>query len=258
VSERDRWAEAAAAFARGRYDVWRDHSDRVNVDLLDEWLAANPCGRLLKTDLFDEAVGTGLCRPLGRHARRVVAIDVSIATARDARTRGDLVLAADVRALPFLPHSFDTIVSTSTLDHFGSRDEVARSLGGLATALRPGGRLLVTLDNLENPKLRLRSAVPWWLLRHTGLVPYYVGVSLTRAQLCRDLQSLGFEILDVRGIMHAPRITAVALSRLPVFTRARWRRALLAVLARCEALGRLPTRFLTAHFVAVLARKREG
>jgi SAM-dependent methyltransferase len=258
VPDPDHWATAAAVFADGRHHLWRDHSDRVNVVLLDEWLGEGPCGLVLKTDLFDEAVGAGLCRALRARARRVIGIDVSIATARDARPQGGTVLAADVRHLPFLRDTFDTIVSTSTLDHFDSTEEITGSLGELAQVLRPGGRLVVTLDNLENPKLWLRSAVPWSLLRRTRLVPYYVGASLARRQLCRVLAALDFEILDVRAIMHAPRITAVAVSRLPAFAHDGWRRAFLAILAGFELLGRLPTRFLTGHFVAVLARKKDA
>jgi O-antigen/teichoic acid export membrane protein/SAM-dependent methyltransferase len=250
-----RWVDAAAAFADGRHRLWRAHSDRVNRDLLDRWLGDGQCGLVLKTDLFDEAVGSGLWGSLSARARRVIGMDVSVETARRARPAGGAAVAADVRRLPFARHAFDTVVSISTLDHFDSAEELTSSLAGLADVLRPGGRLVVTLDNLANPKLWLRSTVPWSLLRRTGLVPYYVGASLPRTRLRRELEALGFEVVAVRGVMHAPRITAVAVSRLRIFERARWGRGLLAVLAWCEALERLPTRFLTAHFVAVLAVK---
>lgn len=256
MSERDRWNDVVPVFADGRHRLWRDHSDRVNTALLDAWLGEDSCGLVLKTDLFDEAVAAGLCHALHARARRVIGIDLSITTVRRARPNGGTVVAADVRRLPFLRQTFDTIVSTSTLDHFDSDEEITASLAELANALRPGGRLVITLDNVENPKLRLRGAIPWALLRRTGFVPYYVGQSLSKSQLCHQLEALNFEIVDVRAVMHAPRITAVALSRIPLFARARWRSGLLWVLERFEGLSRLPTRFLTAHFVAVLATKR--
>jgi hypothetical protein len=40
--------------------LWREHSDAVNGALLVRWLARESCGLLLKTDLFDEAMGEGL------------------------------------------------------------------------------------------------------------------------------------------------------------------------------------------------------
>src|SRR5947209_3922449 len=56
--------------------LWRAHSDTVNSLLLRQWLPGGS-GRLLKTDLFDEAVGDGLVPELARRAREVVGVDIS-------------------------------------------------------------------------------------------------------------------------------------------------------------------------------------
>ena len=79
---------------------------------------------------------------------------------RRRRARGG---TASWRARPtcgacrFPPASFDVVLSTSTLDHFDRRDEIAVALAELRRVLADGGRLLVTLDNPANPILRLRQ-----------------------------------------------------------------------------------------------------
>ena len=40
--------------------LWRRHSDAVNVALIRQWLPRHGLQRILKTDLFDEAVSEGI------------------------------------------------------------------------------------------------------------------------------------------------------------------------------------------------------
>ena len=255
--DRDQWTHAAAAIAEPPYRLWREHSDAVNLGLIERWLAGAAGDRALKTDLFDEAVGRGLC--VGARARfhGLVGIDISEAVVRRAR-RGNPRLAAaaaDVRRLPFADASFDLVLSISTLDHFESTDDIATSLREIHRALRPGGRLLLTLDNPANPKIRLRGALPWKLMRSTRMVPYFVGKSLGRRRLSRELGRAGFSVLEIGAILHCPRVLAVAVSRLRLFAQPRARDRFLEVLQSFEVLSRWPTRFLTGHFTAVLARR---
>ncbi len=62
--------------------------------------------------------------------------------------------------LPFPDGAFDRVFSNSTLDHFDSRDDIREALRELARVLHPEGELLLTLDNLANPVVRLRNALP--------------------------------------------------------------------------------------------------
>ena len=250
------WERAAAALEEPHHRLWREHSDAVNLRLIERWLAAGG-GRALKTDLFDEAVGCGLYAGARARFPRLLGMDLSAAVVRRARhgTPGLAGAAADVRRLPFADGVFDAVVSISTLDHFESTAEIATSLREIRRALRPGGRLLLTLDNPANPKIRLRNALPWSLLRRTGMVPYFVGKSVGLRRLERELANAGFMVLEIGAIMHCPRVLAVAVSRLRAFGRPTARLAFLGALQRFESLERWPTRFLTAHFTAVLARR---
>jgi SAM-dependent methyltransferase len=238
--------------------LWRAHSDLINASLVSRWLGSGPVGGLLKTDLFDEAFGPGLYRLLKNRSRSVTGIDISALTLSAALSRrGDLTAAcADVRHLPFADDAFDVVVSNSTLDHFASFEDVILSLRELRRVLKPGGHLLLTLDNLANPLVALRSFVPFSLLNRLGLVPYYVGATCGPRRLFRILRRLDWEILETDSLMHAPRVVAVAIAGfLEKYAAPKTRQRFLRLLMSFERLSSWPTRFLTGYYVAVKARK---
>ena len=76
-----------------------------------------------------------------------------------------------MRHLPFAQGAFDGIVSNSTLDHFQSLDDLLVSLKELFRVLRPGGQMILTLDNLSNPIILLRNWLPLRLLKRLKIVP---------------------------------------------------------------------------------------
>jgi SAM-dependent methyltransferase len=255
----DYWNSVAEEWATtARQALWRRHSDAVNSELLRRWLPSQPVPRLLKTDLFDEAVSGGLYPLLGERAEQVVGVDLSpgVVQAAGRRCPGLESHVADVRTLPFDDDAFDVIVSISTLDHFESQREIPIALRELARVLRPGGALLLTLDNLAHPAVWLRSILPQRLLRGLGLVPYRVGATCGPARLRAYCRDAGLNVSDATAALHCPRALSVAIARLLAHraserTQSRFLRALKSF----ECLERLPTRFLTGHFTALRARK---
>jgi SAM-dependent methyltransferase len=245
----------------GQSGLWRAHSDALNSALVARWLPAGDrkvARRILKTDLFDEAAGTGLYPLLRTRADTVVAADLSAATVRAAQSRYPELetVRADVRSLPFADGDFDVVVSNSTLDHFESLADLVAGLRELKRVLATGGELLVTVDNLANPVVALRNALPFPLLQRLGLVPYYVGATVGPRRLRRILTAVGFEIADESVIMHSPRVVAVKVENLIGRGAGfRTRRAFLGVLLRFESLSRWPTRHMTGYFIAVRAVK---
>ena len=246
--------------------LWRQHSDSVNAELLERWLPVN-LASVLKTDLFDEAVSAGLYRTLAAHAERVAGIDASSAIVDVARSRHPGLDArhADVRALPFADSEFDAVFSNSTLDHFDSRTEIVVALRELGRVLRPGGTLVLTLDNPWHPVLAVTKALPrralnraWTRVGGTssraGLLPYYVGSTLGVRPLRRLLPKLGFEVVDIGAVVHVPRVLAVVVAKqLERRAQLRSQERFLRALMEFERLSGWPTRFLTGHFVAVRA-----
>ncbi len=257
--DRRRWERAVEPLLGARAEaLWRRHSDAVNSALLARWLPDEPCANLLKTDLFDEAMGDGLYPLLATRARNVAALDLaaSVLATATARHPGLLGVAADVRRLPFASGAFDIVVSNSTLDPFDTRDEIIAALRGLYRVLRPGGRLLLTMDNFANPAVALRNALPFRLLQRLGLVAYPIGATGGPGLLRRMLRETGFVVLDTVALLHCPRALAVARARrcerrgIPA-ERAQF----LHAASRWERLARWPTRFLTGYFVGINARK---
>lgn len=265
------WDRVGAEWrVRRPHRLWRDFTDHHQLGLILRWLGLPPAAdgdrddatspdRLLKTDLFDEVAGRGLVQPLLAAGLIVTAIDISpvIVTEAAARHPGLRAVSADVRMLPFPDASFDTIFSGSTLDHFETSAEIQASLNELRRVIRPGGRLMLTMDNLANPIIRLRNSPLLSVLRGLGVVPYQVGVTLGPKPLVAAVEAAGFEVVEVTAVMHCPRAVAVAIA--PLFERfpEAWRTGFIRCLDACEWLQSLPTRWLTGHYIAIHAVARD-
>jgi SAM-dependent methyltransferase len=254
----DYWDQASDDWqAEGCDAPWRRHSDAVNIAFLSPRLSPGKVGRLLKTDMFDESSTAGLMPLLSQRARSVIGMDISPAVLEAARARHPSLIeaAADVRSLPFADNSFDCIVSNSTLDHFTDTQELIQSLRELARVLRPGGRLIVMLDNPNNPVVALRNALPFHWLNRLGIVPYYVGRTVGARELVQHVEAAGLTADEVTYTLHCPRFLAVLatrlISRCPPVTQQR----LLGIMLRFERLATLPTAAITGYFVAVCASK---
>jgi len=238
--------------------AWRMVSDAVNARLLTEWLAPNAQGSVLKTDLFDEVASSGLVPWLSASFAHVAGVDVSPALVDIVRARfpGLHVEVSDVRTLPFPDGTFDTVVSNSTLDHFPSRRDIATALNELHRVMRSGGTLLVTLDNPLNPVVAIRNMLPERFRAASGLVPFSVGATCGPRRLRAMLQQTGFEVTRLGATFHCPRVLVVLGGH---FIDRRCgpagKRRYVRLWTAFEVLASLPTRFITGHFVAALARK---
>lgn len=239
------------------HQLWRAHSDAVNVRLLRRWLPAG-ASTVLKTDLFDEAVGRGLVPELAERSARVIGIDVSPATVRAASQRyPDLdARVANVLAVPLGDASVDAVVSNSTLDHFDSHSMIRSAISELKRLMRPGGRLIITLDNRTNPVVALRTSVLAGASRRLGLVPYQVGPTHGASGLTQLLDDGEWQLVEIISIMHCPpQLAAWWTARGEIADAADIGRHIRRAL-RFEAMGSWPTRHLTGHFVAALATRR--
>jgi cyclopropane fatty-acyl-phospholipid synthase-like methyltransferase len=112
------------------------------------------------SDVLDVGCGNGVpaLQEIARE-HRAVGVDVSARQVELARANVPeaRVLHADVRELDFAPASFDAIVSFYALDQI-PREEHAAVLARWRAWLRPGGRLLLSVEDGDRP-----DAVGDWL-----------------------------------------------------------------------------------------------
>jgi len=261
------WDDVAEAWRLARpQPLWRECSDRHQAALIARWLhrplKAVPPARgselsMLKTDLFDEVAGRGVVHFLLADGVRVTGIDISSVVVAEGGSRnpGLEALVADVRCLPFAESSFDVVFSGSTLDHFDSVADIQTALREICRVLRPGGTLILTLDNLDNPVVWVRNGPLLGLLRRIGIVPYQVGATLGHSRLERNVRAAGFEVVESTAVMHCPRVLAVAVAGTIERLGWSWQEAFISGVASWESLGRWPTRWLTGHYVAIHAVK---
>jgi SAM-dependent methyltransferase len=224
---------------------------------VDQWLQGIGLSRVLKTDLWDEAVADGVAPALAVHAGEVHGVDVAAMTVAAASRRHPWLRAAvaDVRALPAEDATYDAVLSLSTLDHLPGRGAVAEALAEIHRVLRPGGHLLLTFDNGRNPVVAIRNALPARVRAATSLVPYPVCVALGSGELSRFVARAGFEVHAITASLHCPRVLAVRAAARADHRGEAAADRLATRLLRWEALEALPTRQFTGHFVVVRARK---
>src|SRR5579863_5433953 len=230
----------------------------IHLKLIRDWAAYVTSGCVLKTDLFEEAYGEDRLLPdLFPEGTMRIGMDCAATIVGRAAAKcpsGSVHwLAGDVRSLPLRTDSLDLIFSNSTLDHLESAKQFRTAVEELARVLRPGGRLVITLDNLSNPLyLPLRWACK---LRQ---MPFRLGYTTSQTGLVDALEQAGLEVIATGTLIHNPR----GISTLLFLTLRRVLgahadapiRGLLEVFARLE---HLPTRRLTACFVSACARKPE-
>jgi SAM-dependent methyltransferase len=230
---------------------------QVHLELFHRWASGVPVSKFLKTDLFEEAGGQDQILFDLVPGAAAFGMDIAWSTTRKAaevcpRPNAHFFVS-DSLGLPLASGSMDLVVSTSTLDHFERPEELRAALAEIVRVVRPGGMLIVTLDNPWNPLYALLR----WL---SGFVwaPFYLGKTMSMPALCRELGQLGLQVRDTATLIHNPRIISTAIFL--VLRKLLGRHADAAIrglLALFGAAGRLPTRKFTACFNAVCALKLE-
>ena len=112
-------------------------------------LASSGVEKAKTLDVLDAGCGTGLCGPLLEpYARRLIGVDLSARMLDQAKARvlyDELIKGELTGYLRDSVAEFDVIVSADTLCYFGPLEDVAAAA---ADALRPGGRLIFTVEEL--------------------------------------------------------------------------------------------------------------
>jgi predicted TPR repeat methyltransferase len=158
-SGRDVPPRAADAFIETTFDSFAASFDSKLARLfyrapalVAEMLERSDIAPSKSLDVLDAGCGTGLCGPLVTpYARRLVGVDLSermLDQAGERNVYDELVKGELTAYLAGCTETFDVIVSADTLVYFGSLEAVVRAS---EKALRPGGRLIFTVEELGAP-----------------------------------------------------------------------------------------------------------
>ena len=233
----------------------------VHLNLITRWADVKSSRMILKTDLFAEALdpSRAFLWDVLKTNGSVVGFDISAYITYKAKIRAlqyvpnscAEYMNCDVRHLPFADNSFDLIISDSTLDHFQDKDEIATALAELSRILKPGGTLVITMDNKANltePLFRL-----WIFL---GLSYFFIGKTYSIGELREALAGVGLSVTDTTAIIHNPRFFARRIiALLHRGNPTRFNRCLRKALFALDGLEKTRTKYLTAQFIAARAVK---
>src|SRR6478672_12012170 len=185
---------AGDAFVTQVFDGFAESFDKVLHGL--EYLApALVADALQRTDgpprgelhIVDAGCGTGLlAQHLRPYARRLVGVDLSPKMLEKAARRSlyDQTSVAELAAfLRASPETFDVVAASDTLNYFG---DLRDALAAARASLRPGGRLLFTLEHAAE------EALPEGYCIHPN-----GRYSHTEAYVRRALAQAGFSLVEV-------------------------------------------------------------
>lgn len=216
-------AQAQAAMTVDLFDAFAESYDTNLKDLHNR--GPEIIGRLLeeiklprkrKLTILDAGCGTGLCAPYLRpFARALHGVDLSAGMLDKCRAKGtynelgrsDL---ANIGTLPVGP--YDLIASSDVLVYFGN---LAQVLANFATLLRPGGWLLITVEDIGDA-----STTQGWKLTPTGRHKHsesYVRSALTTAGFGNPAVTLQDDLRRESGVPVA--CLCFATQRLALFAR---------------------------------------
>jgi len=203
-------------------------SEEEALNLLGMWLRRMPSeGRVLDA-------GCGFQLPIPLNTGHITGIDIS-RRALERNEHAHEKILGDITSYP-LQRSYDVVVCWDVLEHL--RDPRA-ALRNLASALKPGGMMVVGMPELFSAKGLLTRLMPHWLkvwyFRHVmgnpdagqpGGAPFRTFLRLTPAGVAREAERLGLQTaLFVRyrtGVGEALRARSLV-------ARATWRVAALTL-----------------------------
>ena len=201
----DRVAENASRLEFKESLVSDNYFRSAIQDFSAPWITGKP--RTLKLDLYNEAFGNpALAVWLGTQSRQFLGIDISPVIARRAKARltregpepGGLAVG-DIRELPFRDRSLDLVFSFGTVEHVR---EVRQALRETARVLKPGGRLILFVNNLYNlfgaPLLNLGLSP--WLKKYTSYEPAF-----SPKRVRGWVETAGFRVLQADAIILLPK-----------------------------------------------------
>lgn len=204
--QRERWDAVARAlpdlFPAGSTQYYQ----RREIALIRRYLGLLKDRKILKLDLWNEAVNTRILQWMQSEGAEVFGLDVSqVTTSRALENFGQkcgdaFLVQADIREIPFKDDSFDFVYSMGTIEHI---EEYEQALREVYRVLRRGGRAIIGVPHKWN--LFLRPLLVRALERFEKY-PYSPEKSFSHGELRLALKRVGFRVQARTGILIFPGI----------------------------------------------------
>ena len=197
------WDAVAIRGKHYLFDVFFCRSKRRQIiQLIRQWDITTGYKRVLKTDMFEEAIGgDGILSFLSNRYGRIFCLDISLKVLDGARKKNSVCSAeyvlGDVRNPAFKDNTFDLIISNSTIDHF---PQIDAALQELRRILKPKGVLILTLHN----RLQFAFSSMIFIKRLLKIKDYSYGYSYSYRNICSRLLKAGFQVSESDYIYFFP------------------------------------------------------
>jgi SAM-dependent methyltransferase len=166
--------------------------------------------RVLKLDLWNEAVNTRILQWMQAQGAEAYGLDLSAVTTARARanangcTSGFHVVQADIRRLPFAPASFDFVYTMGTIEHV---EEYQLAVDEVGRVLKPGGLAIVGVPHKWNLYLRPLMVMA---LEALGKYAYSPEKSFSSRELREVIEKGGMRVERRTGILSIPPLLRMA------------------------------------------------
>lgn len=237
-----------------------DYYRQAHLEMINTWAGDLKGKKVLKTDLYEDAFGSQhFLYRLAQQGADVFGMDISPKMLFRARQRiagegrlFDRGVACDVLRASFKDDVFDLIISNSTLDHL-SVVEARSALVELRRVLKPGGLLILTLDNRHNPFFYYGG---YLVQKFFGISKFYLDKCYTLDEARRLAEESRFKVEEAAPLIHVyPPWTRILflLDRVPGRF---FKKAVRSFIRACASLGK-KTKFRTSWFIALKLSKRQ-
>ncbi len=209
-NEREKWDEVARTIPDIFHTSSTQYYRRREIALLQRSFGSLKGKRVLKLDLWNEAVNTRILHWMKSQGAEAFGLDFSgVVTSRALQNSGETdgplhLVQSDIRHLPFKSNSFDFVYTMGTIEHI---DEYQDAVDEVHRVLKVGGKTIIGVPHKWNIFLRplLVNALDLF-----GKYPYSPEKSFSYGELRRVVEQCGLQVRHRTGILAFPGILRMA------------------------------------------------
>ncbi len=210
LAQRRQWDDLALSMPDLYPAASTQYYRRCEMALIRRYVPDLAGKRVLKLDLWNEAVNTRILQWMQSQGAEAYGLDLSAVTTARARANGRAphpylhIVQADIRGVPFAASSFDFVYTMGTIEHI---DEYQAAVDEVGRVLKPGGLAIVGVPHKWNLYLRPLMVLA---LDAVGKYAYAPEKAFSSRELREVLEKSGLRVERRTGILSIPPILRMA------------------------------------------------